>query len=463
MTGVRRPSSGAEATSGRSWDSSSSGSVAFEGGQAIRGCVNLPGDKSLSHRALLFAGVSDGRCAIDGLSTGEDVDSTARFLAQYGINVDDVTGRSGSPDNATRRACRSVVVDGVGWDGRREPSDVVDCGNSGTTVRLGMGWLASSPFLSILTGDASLRHRPMRRVIEPLSQMGMVFDGRNRINNLPIVVRGGGIEGVDFRSPVASAQVKSAVLLAGLQAGGVTEVIEPQLSRDHTERMLAALGMPIDISGTTVSVRAGNIPAFAFSVPADPSTAAFWIVAATICRGSEIELPNVAINPTRTGFLRVLVRMGAQVVVEPTTDALGEDVGTITARFSPLEGVEVAADEIPGLIDEVPILAVAAAHATGRTTFRGVAELRVKESDRLAAISEHMSAFGATAIIEGDDLMIVPGPLVSAVVDSFGDHRMALAAAVMGLSLSGRTTVQNFAASSVSYPTFTADLEEVLC
>ena len=426
------------------------GDASFEGVRSLTGTIRLPGDKSLSHRALLFAGVSEGRCAVDNLSTGADVATTEGLLTAYGIDVE--------PGDATSNVGRSVVVDGVGWDGRREPNDVVDCGNSGTTVRLTLGWLAGTPFLSVLTGDASLRGRPMRRVVDPLLSMGMTFDGRNRANNLPLVVRGGGIEGIDFRSPVASAQVKSAVLLAGLQAGGVTTVSEPHLSRDHTERMLGALGVPIERSGTTLSVRSATIPAFSFSVPADPSTAAFWIVAATICPSSSIEIPNVAINPTRTGFLAVLDRMGAGVVIERTGDALGENIGTIQVGSASLRGTEVSSDEVPGLIDEIPVLAVAAAHASGPTTFRGVGELRVKESDRLKAIAIHIEAFGAQANIDGDDLTIVPGRLHAATVSSFGDHRMALAAAVMGLSLSGETVVKDFAASSVSYPGFGADL-----
>jgi len=355
-------------------------------------------------------------------------------------------------------AGEGVIVSGIGVEGLAEPVDVIDCGNSGTAIRFLAGLLAGRPFLTVLTGDESLVQRPMARIVEPLRRMGAHLDGRRDGALPPLVVRGGGLAGTTHRLTVASAQVKTALLLAGLQATGTTEITEPEPSRDHTERMLGALGAPVTrVDERTVQVSAGAPEPFEFAVPGDPSSAAFWVVAATITPGSELVVERVALNPARIGFVDVLARMGAAVEVVTTGEHLGEPVGEIRVTSGPLHGTTVAGPEIPGVIDEIPVLAVAAAFADGVTEFRDAAELRVKETDRIATTSELLTSLGI-AVETGDDHLVVRGgaPAPGA-VDSHGDHRIAMAGAVAAGAIEGEILVRGWRSVATSYPEFTRD------
>jgi 3-phosphoshikimate 1-carboxyvinyltransferase len=419
----------------------------FAGPRALRGRLRVPGDKGMSHRSLLFAAMADGRSRISGLAGGEDVGRTRAVLDRLGVAI------------ATGDEHGTVTIDGRGVDALTEPVGVLDCGNSGTGMRLLAGLLAGRPFLSILDGDESLRERPMGRVVEPLRMMGAHLDGRAGGTRPPLVVRGGELTGCVHRLSVASAQVKTAVLLAGLQASGVTEVVEPASSRDHTERMLAALGAPLTrVDERAVRVSAGAPSPFEFTVPGDPSSAAFWVVAATITAGSELVVEDVALNPARIAFVDVLVRMGAVIDLEETGERLGEPVGELRVRSAALHGTIVEGAEIPWVIDEVPVLAVAAACAEGVTEFRDAAELRVKESDRIATVEELLTGLGV-GVEAGDDRLVVRGGrLRPGEVDSRGDHRIAMAGAVAASAIDGETRVRGWRSVATSYPEFTADL-----
>jgi len=336
---------------------------------------------------------------------------------------------------------------------------VIDCGNSGTSIRLLAGLLAGRPFLSILTGDESLVERPMARVIEPLRAMGAHVDGRGGGTKPPLAVRGGDLVGCVHHLAVASAQVKTALVLAGLQARGTTDVIEPARSRDHTERMLTALGAPLSrLDDRGVRVTAGAPSPFEFAVPGDPSSAAFWVVAATITPGSELVVEDVALNPARIAFVEVLTRMGAAIEVVDTGARLGEPVGELRVTSAPLRGTTVEGAEIPWVIDEIPVLAVAAACAEGVTEFRDAAELRVKESDRIATVDEMLTALGIGVEQGTDHLVVRGGRLQAGEVDSHGDHRIAMAAAVAAGAIAGETRVRGWRSVATSYPEFTADL-----
>jgi len=419
--------------------------LVLAGPRPLRGRLRVPGDKGMSHRALLFAAMAVGRSRVGGLAGGEDVGRTRAALGQLGVAITD--GGDG------------LLVEGRGVDAFSEPGDVVDCGNSGTSMRLLTGVLAGRPFLSVLDGDESLRARPMARVLEPLRTMGARLDGRAGGTRAPIVVRGGDLVGCAHELAVASAQVKTALLLAGLQATGTTEVVEPAPSRDHTERMLAALGAPVTrVDARTVRTTAGAPSPFEFTVPGDPSSAAFWVVAATITPGSELVVEDVALNPSRIAFVDVLVRMGASIEVAATGERLGEPVGELRVRSASLHGTTVEGGEIPGVIDEIPILAVAAACAEGLTEFRDAAELRVKESDRIATVGELLTRLGVGAE-QGDDRLVVRGGrLQPGRVDSHGDHRIAMAGAVAAGAIEGETRVRGWRAVATSYPEFTTDL-----
>jgi 3-phosphoshikimate 1-carboxyvinyltransferase len=415
------------------------------GPRPLRGTVRVPGDKSLSHRALLFAALADGRSRITGLGNGDDVARTRAAVAMLGAVVDGDT------------------VTGAGPGALTEPDGVVDCGNSGTGIRLLAGLVAGRPFLTVLTGDDSIAKRPMGRVADPLRAMGARIDGRAGGTLAPLVIRGGGLAGTRHDLAVASAQVKSAILLAGIQAAGETTVVEPAASRDHTERMLAALGAPvvIDAPARTVTVRAPDRPwdGFDLAVPGDPSSAAFWIVGALVVPGSEVTVEHVALNPGRIGFVDVLVRMGARIEVRPTGTAMGEPVGDLHVVASPLRATEIAGDEIPRVIDEIPVLAVAAACADGVTEIRDAAELRLKESDRIATVHEQLARFGVAVEARADGLSIRgAGRLEAAVVRSHGDHRIAMAGAIAGLTAAGDTEIRGFEGVASSYPTFADDL-----
>ena len=419
--------------------------LTVEGPAPLRGRLRVPGDKSISHRALLFAAIADGASRVSHLADGDDVARTRAALTALGVPVAD--------DGAAAR------VTGRGVDALREPTGVLDCGNSGTTMRTTAGLAAGRPFLTVLTGDESLVQRPMLRVVEPLRAMGATVDGRDGGRFAPLEIRGGRLVGCRHEVPVASAQVKTALLLAGLQAAGTTEVVEPALSRDHSERMLAALGAPVTRPGpTTVRVTGGAPRAFDLDVPGDPSSAAFWVVAAVVTPGSELVLEDVALNPTRLGFVDVLGRMGAQVAARVVEERLGEPVGELTARAAPLAGTLVRADEVPRLLDEVPALAVAAAFADGVTEFDGVGELRVKESDRVAALEQELGHLGVDVEADAGRLVVRGGRPRPAALHSHGDHRIAMAAAVAANAVPGASTVGGWAAVAASYPRFADDL-----
>jgi 3-phosphoshikimate 1-carboxyvinyltransferase len=419
-----------------------------EGGAALRGRVRVPGDKSISHRALLLAAHAEGRSRLAGLSDGGDVACTTAAVGALGAEVDG-------------RAPGTVEV--AGGRGRlHEPERVIDVGNSATGMRLLAGFVAGFDWLTVLQGDASVARRPMARVVEPLRRMGAGVDGRQGGTLPPLVIRGGGLAGIDYTPPVASAQVKSAVLLAGLGAADDTIVREPVVTRTHTEELLLASGAKVDVTpegrGQVVRLRSSILSPLTLEVPGDPSHAAFWVVAASIVPGSEVVVERVYVGPGRSGFLDVLVRMGAAIELQwrDTTTA------DIVARHARLRGTEVTGDEVPAVIDEIPVLAVAAAMAEGETTFHDLAELRVKESDRVTTVSSELSALGARVEDVGDDLVIVGGTgLRGTGVRSYGDHRVAMSMAVAGLAARGVTRVAGWDSVATSYPGFASDLGQL--
>jgi 3-phosphoshikimate 1-carboxyvinyltransferase len=419
--------------------------LTLDGPRPLRGTLRVPGDKGISHRALLFAAMADGRSRVTGLAGGDDVRRTRRAIEALGVAV-----------TVDKEGC---TIDGRGIDALTEPVDVLDCGNSGTSIRLLTGLLSGRPFLTVLTGDKSLVTRPMRRVVEPLRAMGAHIDGRADGALAPLVVRGGNLSGTDHTLAVASAQVKTAIVLAGLQADGVTTVTEPAPSRDHTERMLAALGAPVArLDERCVQVTRGAPGPLELHVPGDPSSAAFWAVAAAITPGSDLTIEGLDLNPTRIAFVDVLARMGASIGIEHSHDELGEPVGALHVRHGALQGTTIQGAEIPWLIDEIPVLAVAAAFAEGMTHIRDAAELRVKESDRVATVAGMLGAMGIGVETADDGLSVRGGRPVPARFESHGDHRIAMSAAVAANALEGESTVVNWRSTATSYPEFGADL-----
>lgn len=419
--------------------------------RALRGVMTPPPDKSISHRALLLAAMAEGTSTLTSVLDSEDVRSTLGAVRALGAAVEIAREGEGSFD---------CVVHGWGARGPVTPDAPVCCGNSGTTARLLSGVVAGWPVTVTLTGDESLSARPMGRVIEPLTRMGARFDATDGAF-LPMTVFGGQLSGIEYAVPVASAQVKSAILLAGVRANGTTVVREPAPSRDHTERLLPAFGVPVMTEPCRAEVTGPAAPAaFDVEVPGDPSSAAFLIAAAVLIEGSDIELPRVCLNPTRTGFLRVLTRMGADVQVRDVTEMGAEPVGTVRARYTPgLVATHIPEDEVPSLVDEVPVLAVVASRARGTTVFHGVGELRVKETDRLSATADGVLAFGGRAVVDNDRLMVAgPARPEPAHVDSLLDHRLAMSWAVAGLATAGETVIDRFEAVDVSYPGFMSDL-----
>ena len=408
--------------------------------------IVVPGDKSLSHRALLFASLAEGTSRIRGALLSDDVQSTAEVLRRLGVDIPPLGD--------------DIRIEGAGLRGYRAPSRDLDCGNSGTTTRLVAGILAALPFSSRLVGDASLSRRPMRRVAAPLTAMGAQLEFE-RGEGLPMIVRGGALRGVEWRSEVASAQVKSAVLLAGLVAGVTVSVNEPTRSRDHTERMLSALGIRVDVAGTRVTLRESHaLPPLDIRVPGDPSSAAFLVALAAAHPELEVSLPGVCLNPTRTGFISAARRMGASITIAETGTEGGESVGTIRARRGELRGILVSPDEVPAMIDEIPLLACLAAVAEGETVIQGAGELRVKESDRIAAVAANLHALGVDAEERTDGLVVrgTSTPLRGK-VHAFADHRIAMAFGILGALPGNRVTVDDPATVSVSYPEFWTDLK----
>jgi len=412
--------------------------------RVLKGKVAVPGDKSISHRALMLGAIATGETVIENFLEGEDCLATLACFRAMGVEIE-------GP------AAGRVVVRGRGLDGLSEPADVLDARNSGTTMRLLLGILAGQPFFSVLTGDESLRRRPMGRVVKPLREMGAKIMGRSGGELAPLAVSGGELKPLDFCSPIASAQVKSAVLLAGLYTPGETSVTEPALSRDHTERMLRHFGAAVTRNGLTVTVKGGPILKGTFlRVPGDISSAAFLMVAASIVPEAAVTIEGVGLNPTRTGILDVLREMGARLEVEPVGETGGEPYGNITVYSSSLRGVEIGGALIPRLIDEVPVLTVAAAYAGGKTVIRNAAELKHKESDRLKTMAEGLIRMGALVEELPDGLIIHGGKKLSgAAVESYGDHRVAMAFAVAGLAARGETVVKEADVVRVSFPGFT--------
>jgi 3-phosphoshikimate 1-carboxyvinyltransferase len=426
-------------------DSEGGGRLRVRGPVVLRGRLRMPGDKSVSHRALLLSALADGTSLVRGLSDGADVAGTLRAVEALGAAVERLDG--------------DVLRIGGRGGALAEADDVIDVGNSGTGIRLLAGVAASQPHLTILAGDASVRRRPMGRIAVPLRLMGASIDGREGGRFAPLVVRGGSLHGIDFEQPVASAQVKSAVLLAGLGATDETVVREPSRSRAHTEEMLAQAGADIEVDAEqcVVRLRPSTLEPQDWIVPGDPSQAAFWLAAAAAVPGSDLTVEGLYLGPSRAGFLDVLARMGAELEIDEST-------GRVRVMGSALHGTDVAPAEIPGLVDEIPALAVAAALADGETRVRGAGELRVKESDRLATIASELGRLGAAVEVFADELVVRgggPGSLRGATVVSHGDHRIAMATAVAGLAAIGETIVEGADAIATSYPGFEGDLAAV--
>jgi 3-phosphoshikimate 1-carboxyvinyltransferase len=421
---------------------------------SVQGKITIPGDKSISHRALMLGAIASGETIIEGLLLGEDPRSTAKCFQAMGAEISELNSEK-------------VIVKGIGSDGLKEPEDVLDAGNSGTTMRLMLGLLAgqANQFFTV-TGDNSLRSRPMSRVIKPLQQMEAQIWGRNHHQNAPLAVLGQNLQPIHYYSPIASAQVKSCVLLAGLTTEGKTTVTEPALSRDHSERMLRAFGAKLAIDQDTNSVTIEGktlLTGQKVVVPGDISSAAFWLVAGVIIPNSELIIENVGVNPTRTGILEALEMMGADITLEHQREMAGEPIADLRVRSSKLKGCTLEGAIIPRLIDEIPILAVAACFAEGKTVIKDAAELRVKESDRLAVMAAQLNKMGAkiTELADGLEIQGV-ATLQGAEVDSYTDHRIAMSFAIAGLNAQGKTTINRAESASISYPNFVETLSAIV-
>lgn len=422
-------------------------------GVALQGRIRVPGDKSISHRSLMLGAIAQGETRIQGLLLGEDPRSTARCFEAMGVKISDLEQDW-------------VTVQGVGLGNLQEPQDVLDAGNSGTTLRLMLGILAShSDRFFTITGDNSLRSRPMSRVIKPLSQMGATIWGRQGNSLAPLAVRGQQLQPIHYQSPIASAQVKSCVLLAGLLAEGATTVTEPSLSRDHSERMLRAFGAQVTVDPDTCSATVqgpAQLTGQTVIVPGDISSAAFWLVAGAITPGSDLVVENVGINPTRTGILDALWAMEADITLENERLVTGEPVADLRVRYSQLQASHFSGDLIPRMIDEIPVLAVAALAAKGTTVIQDAAELRVKESDRLAVMAQQLTAMGGQVTELAEGLEITGGnPLSGTSVDSYTDHRVGMSLAIAALGARGTTTIHRAEAAAVSYPDFIDTLRQI--
>ncbi|QHA92305.1 3-phosphoshikimate 1-carboxyvinyltransferase [Bacillus sp. N1-1] len=416
---------------------------------SLKGTVVIPGDKSISHRAIMFGSIANGTTRITNFLPGADCLSTISCFKQMGVRIEQ--------DGA------SVVVEGQGIEGLREPSQLLDVGNSGTTFRLMMGLLAGRPFHSVLAGDESIAKRPMNRVTVPLSQMGAVIDGREQGTFAPISIRGGNLKGITYQSPVASAQVKSGILLAGLQAEGVTTVSETHRSRNHTENMLESFGVKVKREGLSVSVEGGQqLTATNVEVPGDISSAAFFLVAGAIVPNSIITLLNVGINETRSGILDVLEQMGAALTIKNRRVVNQEEVADLTICTSDLRETVIEGDIIPRLIDELPIIALLATQANGKTIIRNAEELKVKETNRIDAVVEALQTLGASITGTPDGMVIEgPTPLHGGEVSSLGDHRIGMMLAVAGCITEGAVELALPDAIKVSYPDFFDHLKQL--
>ena len=419
----------------------------FTSVSGLRGTVTVPGDKSISHRAVLFGSIAKGITRVEGFLQGADCLSTISCFRRLGIDIENEAG--------------IVTVHGKGLHGLQAPTEVLDCGNSGTTTRLISGILSGQKFPVTLTGDASIQKRPMGRIIKPLTQMGAQITSERGDGCAPLHIQGGALHGIHYQSAVASAQVKSAILLAGLYAEGETAVTEPTLSRNHTELMLKGFGADISSSGTTASIRpVSELHGQGITVPGDISSAAYFLAAGSLIPNSEILIQNVGINPTRAGIITVCNAMGADLTLLNEHVVSGEPVADLLIRTSQLKATTIEGAIIPTLIDELPVIALMACFAEGTTIIRDAAELKVKESDRIQVMVDNLTAMGAH--VEGtDDGMIIEGghPLHGAVVDSHLDHRIAMTFAIAGKLASGETEITGAECVNISYPTYYQDME----
>lgn len=430
-------------------------SLTIQPGGALRGTISVPGDKSITHRAIMLSALAEGETTITGYCQGEDCLNTVRAFRAMGIRIDE------SPS--------TLRVYGKGRWGLAEPDQPLDCGNSGTGIRLLTGLLAGQSFFAVVTGDDSIRRRPMGRIVKPLREMGAVIAGRKGGELAPLAISGSRLQGIDYNSPISSAQVKSSLLLAGLYAEGMIRIREPRPSRDHTERMFRYFGIPIKQDGTSVMLQGqpavGWAAAQELLVPGDLSAAAFFIVGASIIPGSDVTITNVGINPTRTGILEILTEMGADIQMLNPCDQAGEPVADLRVRFSRLRGIRIGRDRIPQTIDEFPILCVAAALAEGETVVTGAEELRVKESDRIAAMASELKKMGVPIRETPDGLIIRGDPrsrLHGTICTSHGDHRVAMSLAIAGLLADGPTLIENVGCIETSFPDFESKQLELL-
>ncbi|MFL1995712.1 3-phosphoshikimate 1-carboxyvinyltransferase [Lysinibacillus irui] len=416
---------------------------------SLQGALTVPGDKSVSHRSVMFGAIASGTTTVEGFLLGEDCLSTIDCFRKLGVDIE-VEGTN-------------VTIHSPGMDSWQEPSEVLYTGNSGTTTRLMLGILAGSSVHTVMTGDASIGKRPMRRVIDPLRQMGAHITGRADGQYTPLAIQGTTLQAIDYNMPVASAQVKSAILLAGLRANGTTIVREMEVSRDHTERMLRQFGAHVAVDNGVVSIEGGQaLKGTHVSVPGDISSAAFFLVAGAICENSQITLHNVGINPTRDGIIEVLQKMGATMTITPNDDNQAEPTATIQIATSTLKATTIEGDIIPRLIDEIPILALLATQAHGQTIIKDAEELKVKETDRITAVVTELKKLGAQIEATEDGMIINgPTPLKGANLQTYGDHRIGMMGAVAALVTDGVVTLDDAQCIAVSYPSFFEHVEAV--
>ncbi|MDP1418774.1 3-phosphoshikimate 1-carboxyvinyltransferase [Peribacillus simplex] len=417
--------------------------------QTLRGSIAIPGDKSISHRSIMFGALAEGETTVTNFLPGADCLSTISCFKQLGVHIE--------------QDGQHVKIEGKGFNGLKEPESVLDVGNSGTTIRLMMGILAGQEFSAVLAGDESIAKRPMTRVVNPLRQMGAVIDGRKEAEYTPLFIRGGKLQGFRYELPVASAQVKSAIILAGLQAEGETIIIEPEETRDHTERMIQEFGGKIEKDGQTIKVSGNQVfKGTTIHVPGDISSAAFFMVAAAITENSEVVLKNVGLNSTRTGIIEVMKSMGADITIEKKTSE-GEPAGDITVRSSRLKGTTISGDLIPRLIDEIPVIALLATQAEGITTIKDAAELKVKETNRIDTVANELSILGADITPTADGLIIKGRKALNGgMVTSHGDHRIGMMLAVAALITDGEVELADPDAIDVSYPQFFGHLTQLI-
>ncbi|WP_174734005.1 3-phosphoshikimate 1-carboxyvinyltransferase [Mesobacillus harenae] len=418
--------------------------------RSLRGEISVPGDKSISHRSVMFGALANGITKVENFLPGDDCLSTISCFRQLGVEIEQEGSR--------------VVVFGKGFEGLSEPEGILDVGNSGTTIRLLMGILSGRPFHSVLMGDHSIGKRPMTRVTKPLSLMGANISGRKEGEYTPLSISGQQLNSIEYKLPVASAQVKSAIILAGLQAEGETTIIEPEKTRDHTERMIRQFGGEVTTNGLAVSVRGGqSLTAANVSVPGDISSAAFFLAAGAIIPDSKIILKNVGLNPTRTGILDVLTAMGADITIEPYQTESGEPAGDITVAFSTLKGTVVEGSLIPRLIDEIPIIALIATQADGITVIKDAAELKVKETNRIDTVVAELAKLGARLEATEDGMIIYGNTFLKGgeAVSSHGDHRIGMMLAIGALLCTKDVSLEQAEAISVSYPSFFDDLQKL--